>query len=57
MHTRCPHCHQPVEIVDFDPLVEISCTAGAGLFDEEHRRGFAQFFAAIGQFDVTLSGN
>lgn len=25
MHIRCPHCHNPIEVVDTDPLTEISC--------------------------------
>ena len=25
MHIRCPHCHNPVEVVGSDPLTDISC--------------------------------
>lgn len=25
MHIRCPHCHNPVEVVDADPLTDIAC--------------------------------
>ena len=25
MHVRCPHCHNPVEIVDEDPLAKVTC--------------------------------
>jgi len=25
MHIRCPHCHDPIEVVDADPLTDISC--------------------------------
>ncbi len=25
MHIRCPHCHNPIEVVDADPLSDISC--------------------------------
>ena len=25
MHIRCPHCHSPIEVVDADPLTDISC--------------------------------
>ena len=25
MHIRCPHCHNPVEVVDADPLTDVSC--------------------------------
>jgi tRNA A-37 threonylcarbamoyl transferase component Bud32/ribosomal protein S27E len=25
MHIRCPHCHNPIELVDSDPLTDISC--------------------------------
>lgn len=25
LHVRCPHCHNPVEIVDDQPLKEITC--------------------------------
>jgi formylglycine-generating enzyme required for sulfatase activity len=25
MHIRCPHCHNPVEVVGDDPLTDISC--------------------------------
>ncbi len=25
MHVRCPHCHNPIEVVDADPLTDISC--------------------------------
>ncbi|MGO8752342.1 MAG: protein kinase domain-containing protein [Thermoguttaceae bacterium] len=25
MHIRCPHCHNPIEVVDADPLTDISC--------------------------------
>ena len=25
MHIRCPHCHSPIEVVDTDPLTDISC--------------------------------
>ncbi len=25
MHIRCPHCHNPIELVDVDPLTDISC--------------------------------
>ena len=25
MHIRCPHCHDPIEVVDADPLTDIAC--------------------------------
>ncbi len=25
MHIRCPHCQNPIEVVDFDPFNDISC--------------------------------
>jgi WD40 repeat protein/ribosomal protein S27E len=25
VHVRCPHCHNPIEVVDADPLTDISC--------------------------------
>jgi WD40 repeat protein/ribosomal protein S27E len=25
IHIRCPHCHNPIEVVDADPLTDISC--------------------------------
>jgi WD40 repeat protein len=25
MRVRCPHCHNPIEVVDADPLTDISC--------------------------------
>ena len=25
MHIRCPHCHNPVEVVDADPLTDVTC--------------------------------
>ena len=25
MHIRCPHCHNPIEVVDADPLTDITC--------------------------------
>ena len=25
MHIRCPHCHNPIEVVDADPLTDMTC--------------------------------
>ncbi|MGA2258484.1 MAG: serine/threonine-protein kinase, partial [Thermoguttaceae bacterium] len=25
MHVRCPHCHDPVTVVDTDPLTDVAC--------------------------------
>ena len=25
MHIRCPHCHNPIDVVDNDPLTDVSC--------------------------------
>jgi hypothetical protein len=27
MHIRCPHCHNPIEVVDADPITDVSCPA------------------------------
>jgi serine/threonine protein kinase len=27
MHIRCPHCHNPIEVVDTDPFTDVSCPA------------------------------
>jgi serine/threonine protein kinase len=33
MRIRCPHCHNPVEVVDTDPLTHISCPTCGSDFD------------------------
>ena len=25
MHIRCPHCHNPIEVVESDPLTDVTC--------------------------------
>ena len=27
MHIRCPHCHNPVEVVESDPLTDVTCSS------------------------------
>jgi eukaryotic-like serine/threonine-protein kinase len=33
MHIRCPHCHNPIEVVDTDSLSDISCPACGSNFN------------------------
>jgi len=33
MHIRCPHCHNPVELVGEDPLAEIACPSCGSQFN------------------------
>ena len=33
MHIRCPHCHNPIEVVDTDPLIDISCPSCGSNFN------------------------
>ncbi|MEX0678902.1 MAG: WD40 repeat domain-containing serine/threonine-protein kinase [Pirellulales bacterium] len=32
MHIRCPHCHNPIDVVDTNPLAEILCPACGSSF-------------------------
>ena len=32
MQIRCPHCHNPIEVVDADPLTDLSCPACGSSF-------------------------
>jgi tetratricopeptide (TPR) repeat protein/tRNA A-37 threonylcarbamoyl transferase component Bud32 len=55
MRTRCPHCHQPVEIAADDPLVEIRCTLCGSTFGLTVGRTAtyaAQQARTIGQFEL-----
>jgi len=33
MHIRCPQCHNPIEVVDADPLTDISCPSCGSNFN------------------------
>jgi serine/threonine protein kinase/WD40 repeat protein len=33
LHIRCPHCHQPIELVDDDPAGEITCSSCGSNFN------------------------
>ena len=33
MHIRCPHCHNPLEVVDDDPLTEVACPSCGSSFN------------------------
>ena len=33
MHVRCPHCHNPIEVVDDAPLADISCPSCGSRFN------------------------
>jgi tetratricopeptide (TPR) repeat protein/tRNA A-37 threonylcarbamoyl transferase component Bud32/ribosomal protein S27E len=55
MRTRCPHCHQPVEIVADDPLVEIHCTVCGSTFSLATGRTATwngKVIRTIGQFEL-----
>jgi serine/threonine protein kinase len=33
MHVRCPHCHNPIEVLDEDPLTDVVCESCGSHFD------------------------
>ena len=57
MQIRCPHCNNPVEILDEDPLSEITCSSCGSSFHlisgdatQAYRRGESR---TIAQFELT----
>lgn len=55
LHVRCPHCHNPVEIVPDDPWAEVMCRACGSSFsvvDGEGETRAAMPLQTIGHFDL-----
>ncbi len=57
MHVRCPHCHNPIEVVDDASLSDILCPlCGSGFSlvgDLETTEDFAATHGTIGHFRLT----
>ncbi len=55
LHVRCPHCHNPVEIVEDRPLTEIVCRvcgSSFSLVDHETDTRLAAAAKTLGHFDL-----
>ena len=58
MHIRCPHCHNPVEVVGSDPLTEISCPScgsNFSLINAETASSAPGAVRTIGHFELLES--
>jgi tRNA A-37 threonylcarbamoyl transferase component Bud32 len=58
MHIRCPHCHNPVEVVDADPLTDISCPScgsNFSLIGDETASYTPGAIKTIGHFELVES--
>lgn len=56
LRVRCPHCHNPIEVVDTDPLTEISCPSCGSHFNLVSGQSTATFEGeatkSIGHFEL-----
>jgi serine/threonine protein kinase len=55
MHVRCPHCHNPIEILEGTPLIEIDCPSCGSRFSLISGETTAPYTAAtrtIGHFEL-----
>ena len=55
LHVRCPHCHNPIELVPDAPLEDIecpSCGSHFSLVDESQETRESPAVTKIGQFDL-----
>jgi tRNA A-37 threonylcarbamoyl transferase component Bud32/tetratricopeptide (TPR) repeat protein len=55
LHVRCPHCHNPVEIVEDRPLTDIACPVCGSTFrlvDEQPDTRHAMATRKLGRFEL-----
>ena len=54
LHVRCPHCHNPVEIVMDAPLTDLTCSACGSHFSlvEDENTYATPMVRSIGHFDT-----
>ena len=55
LHVRCPHCHNPIELLDDAPLADISCPSCGSSFSlvgEETNTHYAGGAKTIGHFEL-----
>ena len=54
MHIRCPHCHNPIEVVDETEMSDVECpSCGSGfslVADPRETESYAHQFETIGHF-------
>jgi hypothetical protein len=59
MHVRCPHCHNPVEILDDSSFKDIVCSTCGSAFslvgDSEATETARMATKTIGQFELVES--